>query len=127
MGTCPIMKNDEQLARGRVMEESTSIAEPARKQISMERGEILEPGSKTEKAFGAIKCVYCDDDMVRGELSRYNRVFAIAILVIGVLLSVFAMLLLGLPMVVIGAYMTVTSRSVWMCRACGVVVDRHGA
>ena len=108
------------------MEESTSIAEPTRERIGAERGDILEPENRTKEAFGLITCVYCDSDMVREELPKYNRVFAIAILVIGFLLSVFAMLLLGLPMMVIGAYMTVTSRSVWRCRACGVVVDRDG-
>jgi len=42
------------------------------------------------------------------------------------LLSAFAVLLVGLPLVVIGAYMAVARRSVWLCRECGAVVDRHG-
>jgi len=111
------------------VEESTSIAEPTREQVDVRKDEALEPESKTshgKKASDAIRCVYCDDGMVRDELPRYNRVFGIAILIIGCLLSLFSLLLLGLPMAVIGAYMAVTSRSVWMCRACGVVADRNG-
>ena len=109
------------------MDELASIAGPTQEQSVVERHGIPEAKNKTNKASRAIKCVYCDDDMVRGELPRFNRVFATAILAIGLLLSVFAMLLLGLPMMVIGAYMVVTSRSVWVCRTCGVVVERSGA
>ena len=109
------------------MEESTSIAEPTPEQVGVERGHSLEPANRTKQASGVITCVYCDDNMVRDKLPKYNRSFAIVILVMGFLLSVFAMLLLGPPMMVIGAYMAVTSRSVWRCRACGVVVDRNAA
>lgn len=87
--------------------------------------ELMESQVDVEKAT-AVKCAHCDGGMVRDKLPRFNRGFGIAILIIGILLSSFALVLLGLPMVVIGAYMASTSRPVWTCQACGVVVDRHG-
>ena len=111
------------------MEESTGIAEPTREQVNVEKDKVSELENETwrgRRASDAIRCMCCDDGMVRDELPRYNRVFAIAILVIGCLLSLFTLLLLGLPMAVIGAYMAVTSRPVWICRACGVVAERNG-
>lgn len=81
--------------------------------------------SHEEKAV-AVRCAHCGEDMVRDELPRFSRSFGIVVLAIGLLLSIFVSLLVGLPMVVIGAYMAVASRSVWNCQACGAVVDRNG-
>lgn len=111
------------------MKESTTVEEPREEQADLERGETLErenEGPRGEKAAPAVMCVYCGEGLVRGELPRFNRGFGIVILIMGLLLSTFALLLIGLPLVVIGAYMAVASRSVWTCQECGAVVDRHG-
>ena len=75
----------------------------------------------------AARCVYCGEGMARDVLPRFSRGYGILVLIVGLLLSLFMSLLLGLPMVVIGAYMGAASRPVWMCRACGAVVDRFGS
>ncbi len=74
----------------------------------------------------AAKCACCGDGMTRDVVPRFSRPYGITILILGLLLSMFMSLLLGLPMVVIGAYMGAANRAVWMCRACGAVVDRIG-
>jgi hypothetical protein len=76
---------------------------------------------------GEVKCVcvHCGHPMMREKLAQFNRAFGIAILVLGILLSFFV-LFVGLPLVVIGAYMGIASRAVWTCLSCGAVVDRHG-
>jgi hypothetical protein len=94
----------------------------------VERNEALKhehDASQGEKAAAMVRCVYCGEDMVRDALPRFNRGFGICVLIIGLLLSMLMLLLLGLPMVVIGAYMAVASRAVWTCRACRAVVERH--
>ncbi len=111
------------------MEESMSIEEPMAEPADAERDESLEREDETlhgKKATAVARCVYCGEDMVRDALPRFNRGFGIVVLIIGLLLSIFMSPLLGLPMVVIGAYMGVASRSVWTCEACGAVVDRIG-
>jgi ABC-type phosphate transport system permease subunit len=64
--------------------------------------------------------------MAHNVLPRFNRGYGIVVLIVGILLAMFLSLLLGLPMVVIGAYMGAANRAVWTCRACGAVVDRIG-
>ncbi len=81
--------------------------------------------SQTEKVGATARCVYCGDNMVRGELPKFSRGFGIVVLILGLMLSIFMLLFLGLPMVVIGAYMVVASRSVWTCPGCRAVVDRN--
>ncbi len=86
----------------------------------------LDPtGHREEPA--AARCVYCGEGMARDVLPRFSRGYGIAVLIAGLLLALFMSLLLGLPMVVIGAYMGAASRPVWICRACGAVVDRFGS
>ncbi len=92
-------------------------------QTSAEKNENVEPETASEPAVTA-KCVHCGEGMSRDVLPGFNRVFGIVILVMGLLLALFASLLLGLPLVVIGAYMGVANRTAWVCRTCGVVVDR---
>ena len=79
-----------------------------------------------EELAAAATCVYCGERMAHSVLPRFNRGYGITILIVGLLLSMFLSLLLGLPMVVIGAYMGAANRAVWTCRACGAVVDRIG-
>ncbi len=91
--------------------------------------ESLESGNEVrheEELAAAARCAYCGEGMARDVLPRFNRAYGIAVLIVGILLSLFMSLLLGLPMVVMGAYMGVANRVVWTCRACGVVVDRVG-
>lgn len=83
--------------------------------------------SLSEEGGATAKCVYCGDSMVRRELPKFNRGFGMVVTILGLMLSVFMLLLLGLPMVVIGAYMVVASRSVWLCPACRAVVDRNAS
>jgi len=73
----------------------------------------------------SVTCAFCGDSMVRRELPRFSRSFGIVVLVVGLLLSIFMMLLLGLPLVLIGTYMASSFRSVWACGECGAMVDRH--
>jgi len=110
------------------MEESVAAEEPMEEQADVERKKSPEHENETSHGQkAAAACVYCGEGMVRDELPRFNRGLGIVVLIMGLLLSVFFMLLLGLPVVVIGAYMAVASRSVWTCRGCGAVVDRHGS
>ena len=90
-----------------------------------ESPEIVIETSGEQKAAVEVKCrcAHCGDLMVREKLPRFNRIFGIALLVVGIVLSLF-MLFAGLPLVAIGAYMGVASRTVWVCRTCAAVVDR---
>ena len=79
-----------------------------------------------EDKIPTVKCVYCGDFMVRDQLPRCNRVFGIGLLVLGIAVSAFMSLVIGLPLVVIGAYMGCATRPVWVCRLCTAMVDRDG-
>ncbi|MHC4695779.1 MAG: hypothetical protein ACYTFA_03435 [Planctomycetota bacterium] len=112
------------------MAESTMVEEPMEAYTDIRGDEEAErdsEGSLVEEAVANARCAYCGDNMVRGKLPKFNRGFGIVVLILGLMLSVFMLLLLGLPMVVIGAYMTIASRSVWACPACRAVVDRNAA
>lgn len=71
-----------------------------------------------------VRCVYCGDFMSRGQLPRFNRTFGVGLLVLGLAIAAFMSLVVGLPLVVLGAYMGSSSRSVWVCRLCAAMVDR---
>ena len=81
--------------------------------------------SHEEKA-PTVKCVYCEDFMVRDHVPRFNRTFGIGLLVLGLVISAFMALVIGLPLVAIGAYMGSATRHVWVCPACAAMVDRDG-
>ena len=104
------------------------MAEPMVEQADLEHAESREreiETSRTPKAAVEVKCrcPYCGDSMVREKRPHFNRAFGIGLLVAGILLSIF-MLFVGLPLVVIGAYMGIASRPVWVCAGCAAVVDR---
>jgi hypothetical protein len=80
--------------------------------------------SAGEELVSSVRCVYCSEGMARDMLPRFSRGYGILVLVLGLLLSMFMSVLLGLPMVIIGAYMGAANRPVWSCRTCGAVVDR---
>jgi len=84
---------------------------------------ITFPG---DGAVATIKCIYCGDYMVRDRLPRFNRTFGIGLLVLGLVISAFMALVIGLPLVAIGAYMGSSTRHVWVCPACAAMVDRDG-
>lgn len=110
------------------MAESTTVDEPMEAHAGIggdEDAERESEGSLVEETAANARCAYCGDGMVRMELPRFNRGFGIVVLILGLMLSVFMLLLLGLPMVVIGAYMVIASRSVWTCPGCRAVVDRN--
>jgi hypothetical protein len=88
---------------------------------------VDQENETSQEAIAAITCAYCSEKMFRYVLPKFNRTFGIIILVVGVLLSLFMSPLLGLPMVVIGAYMGVASRAIWMCESCGTAVERIDA
>ena len=97
-------------------------------ETEVERDKIVDQEDEaSQEAIAAIKCVYCGENMSCNVLPRFNRSLGIIILIVGVLLSLFMSPLLGLPIVVIGAYMGAASRSVWMCKSCGTVVERINA
>ncbi len=89
---------------------------------SVERENETSSGSKA--AGAAARCVHCFGGMVYDKLPRFSRGFGMLVLILGLLLSFLMSLLLGLPMVVIGAYMTGASRAVWRCPNCGALADR---
>ena len=72
------------------------------------------------------KCAHCGGEMTQETVARYSRGFGIAILILGLLFCVFlpGLLLLALPVVLIGAYLGWSSRSVWNCTSCGAMVER---
>ena len=110
------------------MARSASVAEPWEEQDDLEPEERRARKSETsprDRGPAAVRCAYCGESMAREQLPRFNRGFGIVVLILGLVLSIF-MLLLGLPLVVIGAYLAVASRSVWACGECGAVVDRNG-
>ncbi len=97
----------------------------------MEEHPGLEPNLGNEALDGeelavSARCAYCGEGMGHDVLPRFSRGYGILVLTAGLGLSLFMSLLLGLPMVVIGAYMGAASRPVWMCRGCRAVVDRTG-
>ena len=97
------------------------------RQLDVERDVRLgreSEASRGEELAAAARCVYCGEGMARDTLPRFSRGYGVVILIVGILLSMFVSLLLGLPMVIIGAYMGAANRAVWTCRACGAVVDR---
>ena len=91
-----------------------------------EQPSSVEESAPEAPAPDAVKCPCCEGEMVRDRLPRFSRGFGIVIAAVGLVLSSLLSLLLGLPLVVIGAYMATATRSVWTCDACGAVVDRHG-
>ncbi len=97
-------------------------------QAELERAGGQEQMSETsgKETAPTVKCVYCGDFMVRDRLPRFNRAFGIGLLVIGILVSAVLSLVIGLPLVVIGAYMGSAARHVWVCRLCAAMVDRDG-
>jgi len=104
------------------------MAEPMVEEADLEHAEGGEREigtSRTSKAAVEVKgrCPYCGDAMVRGKRPHFNRAFGISLLVVGVLISLF-MLFVGLPLVVIVAYMGIAARPVWVCAGCAAVVDR---
>ena len=97
------------------------------KQTDVERDESLEGDGESsvgEELVASVRCLYCTKGMGRDVLPRFSRGYGIMVLVLGLLLSMFMSVLLGLPMVIIGAYMGAANRPVWSCRTCGAVVDR---
>ena len=84
---------------------------------------ITFPG---DGAVATVKCIYCGDYMVRDRLPRFNRTFAIGLLILGLVLSAIMSLGVGLPLVAFGAYMGRANRSVWVCRLCAAMADRDG-
>ena len=95
----------------------------------LSRGSVTSGGSGAsrtaeEELVPNARCVCCGEGMAREVLPRFSRGYGITVLVVGLLLATFMSLLLGLPMVVIGAYMGAANRAVWTCQACGAVVDR---
>ncbi len=97
------------------------------KQPDEKRDESLEDDGESsvdEGYVASVRCVYCSDGMARDVLPRFSRGYGILILILGLVLSMFMSLLLGMPMVIIGAYMGAANRAVWSCRTCGAVVDR---
>ena len=84
----------------------------------------LSTGGQPAQPAATVKCAHCSDDMDPGTLPTFHRGFGIAVLVVGLLLAVFVSLLIGLPMVVIGAYMGAASKSVWACPSCGALTER---
>ena len=97
-------------------------------QVELERTEVAghEVESPHQEQVPIIKCAYCGDSMVRDRLPRFNRAFGIGLLVLGLVVAAFMSLVVGLPLVVIGAYMGSATRSVWVCRLCAAMVDRDG-
>ncbi|MHC5035822.1 MAG: hypothetical protein ACYTHM_00770 [Planctomycetota bacterium] len=76
------------------------------------------------KAPAMAKCLYCGEFMANEVWPRFSRGFGIVVLIVGLLISIFMSILLGLPVVVFGVYLWIASRNVWACRECGAVVDR---
>ncbi len=110
------------------MRDSATVEEPMEALTDFDSDEDAGVEAETalaEEAASNARCVYCGDGMVRGELPKFNRGFGIVVLILGMMLSIFMLLILGLPMVVIGAYMVVASRSVWTCPGCRAMVDRN--
>ena len=87
-----------------------------------------EPMTETflEEKDPKVTCVYCGDSMDRDQVPRFSRFFGIGLLVLGLAVSAVVSLVVGLPLVVIGAYMGSAVRSVWLCRVCSAMVDRDG-
>ncbi len=97
------------------------------KHADAEKDESLEgdgESSAGDELVSSVRCVYCTEGMAREVLPRFSRGYGIMVLVLGLLLSMFMSLLLGMPMVIIGAYMGAANRAVWTCQTCGAVVDR---
>ncbi|TET32575.1 MAG: hypothetical protein E3J72_19455 [Planctomycetota bacterium] len=110
-----------------MVEKTMSMEDAIEAQRNGEGDENVKRENETlpqEEAAGAARCVHCGEGMAQYVLPRFNRSFGIVVLIVGIVLSIFMSLLLGLPLVVIGAYLGIVSRAVWMCRACGAVVER---
>jgi len=95
-------------------------------ELQLENGSEHEIAPPCEDTVPTVKCVFCGDYMVRDRLPRFNRVFGIGLLVLGIVISAFVSLVVGLPLVAFGAYMGRANRSVWVCRLCAAMVDRNG-
>jgi hypothetical protein len=105
------------------MKEQTLVEEDVRQ---MGDTEAPHGGKFAPEGERVARCVCCGEGMDREVLPRFSRGYGILVLIVGILLAMFVSLLLGVPMAVIGAYMGAANRNVWVCRACGTVVDRIG-
>ena len=92
----------------------------------MSDSETSYRGESSPEAQRVARCVCCGEGMAHEVLPRFSRGYGILVLIVGILLAMFVSLMLGVPMAVIGAYMGAANRNVWVCRACGTVVDRIG-
>ena len=102
------------------MKDAVNLEQPMEDESTSIGGEA----GAQQQSVTQVRCVCCGEGMYHEILSRFNRGFGMVVLVMGLLISLFMSLLLGLPMVIFGAYLSAASRSVWMCPTCGTVVDR---
>ena len=80
--------------------------------------------SHEEESVPGPRCTCGGESMAVESLPRFDRRIGFAFLILGFLVLLFISLLLGLIMVLTGAYLSLAQRPVWWCPACGTVVER---
>ncbi|MEI6437209.1 MAG: hypothetical protein WCO69_00490 [Candidatus Omnitrophota bacterium] len=72
----------------------------------------------------AIKCSHCNGEMQLFNGPRYNRKAAGFIILAGILMTLFWVgMVVGIPLVIIGIYMSTAKRELWVCKECNVGVE----
>ena len=72
-----------------------------------------------------ITCHFCNGDMRKNQLPKYNSLLTSTIIFLGVLFSIsLAGIVLGAIMLIIGISMAFAKKDVWYCTSCKSVIER---
>ncbi|MBF0594572.1 MAG: hypothetical protein HQL22_06360 [Candidatus Omnitrophica bacterium] len=72
-----------------------------------------------------IICSHCNGEMQLYTGPRFNRKVAGFLILAGILATLFWIgAVLGIPLLIIGIYMSTAKRDLWVCKDCNVGIER---
>lgn len=73
----------------------------------------------------ALVCQHCSGEMKKKSKANHSQFMALLLLLFGLIASLTGVgLVIGIPMILIGLYMGVATKKIWMCKNCGSVIER---
>ncbi len=71
-----------------------------------------------------VVCSHCSGEMQKYNGPRYNRKVAGFLMVAGILATLFWIgMVVGIPLILIGFYMSTARRDLWVCKECNVGIE----